>query len=78
MRHVELQPMMAWAEDRALLRSGHRPKVGPSADPGAKIGDGAARGRSTPFTPISEIGTNAKNLCGHRPQFIGSMPPFTR
>ncbi len=40
-----LQPMMAWAEDRALLRSN------PSADPGAKIGDGAAAGRSAPFTP---------------------------
>ena len=24
----------AWTEDRALLASGHRPQVGPSADPG--------------------------------------------
>ena len=31
MRHAELQPIMTWAEDRALLRSN------PSADPGAKI-----------------------------------------
>ena len=36
-----LQPMMAWAEDRALLRSN------PSADPGAEIGDGAAMRRPT-------------------------------
>ena len=43
MRHAELQPMTTWAEDRALLRSN------PSADPGAKIGDGAAAGRSAPF-----------------------------
>ena len=31
-----LQPTMAWAEDRAMLRSN------PSADPGAKIEGGAA------------------------------------
>ncbi len=36
MSHAELQPMMAWAEDRAMLRSN------PSADPGAKIEGRAA------------------------------------
>jgi len=35
MVHGRLQPQMAWAEDRALLRSN------PSADPGAKTGAGA-------------------------------------
>jgi hypothetical protein len=35
MVHGTLQPEMAWAEDRALLRSN------PSADPGAKTGAGA-------------------------------------
>ena len=39
---AKLQPTMAWAEDRALLRSN------PSADPGAKIGAGAATRRPTP------------------------------
>jgi hypothetical protein len=36
MRATALQPMMAWAEDRALLRSN------PSADPGAKTEGPAA------------------------------------
>ena len=35
-----LQPMMAWAEDRATVRTD------PSADPGAKIGGGAAARRN--------------------------------
>ena len=57
-----LQPTLAWAEDRALLGSGHRPQGGPSADPGAKTGDGATHRRPTPFVPhFSGIGTNAKN-----------------
>ena len=37
-----LQTMLAWAEDRALLRST------PSADPGAKTGAGAERDCSAP------------------------------
>ena len=37
-----LQPMMAWAEDRATVRTD------PSADPGAKIGGGAAARRPAP------------------------------
>jgi hypothetical protein len=36
MSRAELQPMTAWAEDRAMLRSN------PSADPGAKIEGRAA------------------------------------
>ena len=51
-----LQPTLAWAEDRALLGST------PSADPGAKIGDGATHRRPTPFLHhFSGIGTNAKS-----------------
>ena len=48
MTRPALQRSMAWAEDRALLRSN------PSADPGAKIGDGAANHRPTPFTPLRD------------------------
>ena len=52
----ELQPTLAWAEDRALLGSI------PSADPGTKTGDGATHRRPTPFLHhFSGIGFNAKN-----------------
>ena len=50
-----LQPTLAWAEDRALLGSN------PSADPGAKTGDGATLRRPTPFPHYSGIGTHAEN-----------------
>jgi hypothetical protein len=62
MNAAALQRTTTWAEDRALLGSGHRPKGGPSADPGAKTGDGATQHRPTPFFPlISGIGTKAQN-----------------
>lgn len=61
-----LQPTLAWAEDRALLGSGHRPKGGPSAGPGVKTGDGATHRRPTPFPHFSGIGMNAKKPTRNR------------
>ena len=65
-----LQTMLAWAEDRALLRSN------PSADPGAKTGARAERyARLCAHSPIahnsSGIGTNATNLRGTMPRHPG-------
>ena len=63
-----LQTMLAWAEDRALLRST------PSADPGAKTGAGAEH-CSAPGSHAahnrSGIGTEATNLRGTMPRHPG-------
>ena len=44
MNRMALKRFVTWAEDRAMLKSN------PSADLGAKIGDGAANRRPTPFS----------------------------
>ena len=69
-----LQTMLAWAEDRALLRST------PSAGPGAKTGDRAetvcsALRSCTSANDGSGIGTNATNLRGTMPRFPGRGCP---
>ena len=64
-----LQTMLAWAEDRALLRST------PSAAPGAKTGARAECHRSALRSHTdchsSGIGTNATNLRGRMPRDPG-------
>ena len=64
-----LQTILAWAEDRALLRST------PSADPGAKTGARAERiarlWAHTLPNNRSGIGTNATNLRGTMPRHPG-------
>ena len=65
-----LQTMLAWAEDRALLRST------PSADPGAKTGaraehTSALRSLARSQHDSSGIGTNATNLRGTMPRHPG-------
>ena len=64
-----LQTMLAWAEDRALLRSN------PSADPGAKTGAGAERDCSAPGShaahqPLRDW-HRATNLRGTMPRHPG-------
>ena len=55
---------VAWAEDRALLKSN------PSADPGAKIGDGAATSSPHLLSSLSEIGIKALNFRGRMPRLV--------
>ena len=56
---------LTWAEDRALRGRN------PSADPGAKTGDGANTLRPAPLLLVSGIGTKAENPWGVR----GAGPP---
>jgi hypothetical protein len=51
MIHGALQQRLAWAEDRALQRCGHRPKGGPSAVPGVGVKTGPNDLRSGRFHP---------------------------
>jgi len=52
MGRAALPSTMTWAEDRALLRSGHRAQRGPSADPGAEPDAGGRKPpRPSPHHP---------------------------
>ena len=59
---VDVQPRTTWAEERALLRSGHRPKVGRVV---RALTQGPRSEREWPLVPpllsalISEIGIQA-------------------
>jgi hypothetical protein len=71
----ELQTMLAWAEDRALLRST------PSADPGAKTG--ARAEHTSALRSLSDRSTTAPGLAPMRQTFVArcrdiqATMPFT-
>ncbi len=65
---VALQPTLAWAEDRALLRSN------PSAVPGAKTGVGIGSSGPLPLPPITlRDWHQAQNLDGTMPSSLRRM-----